>query len=79
LKSFKRVAVPAGGRRRVTFALPATQLGFYDRALRYVLEPGTIDVFVGTSSDALVDAGAVKLAGERTEVDKSFAGVVTVA
>jgi beta-glucosidase len=79
LKSFKRVAVAAGGRRRVTFEVPATQLGFYDRSLRYVLEPGAIDVFVGTSSEALVEAGTVKLAGERTEVEKSFAGPVVVA
>jgi beta-glucosidase len=79
LKSFKRVAVAAGERRRVTFEVPATQLGFYDRSLRYVLEPGSIDVFAGTSSDRLVAAGTVKLAGERTEVEKSFGGPIAVA
>ena len=58
LKAFARVEVPAGVSRRITFRLPVGQLGFYDRDLRYVVEPGEIEVMVGTSSQDLIRAGS---------------------
>jgi beta-glucosidase len=64
LKGFVRVSVPAGESREVTFTTPVGQLGFYDRELAYVVEPGEIDVFVGTSSTALVRAGSVTVVGD---------------
>jgi len=59
LKSFVRVGLAPGESRTVTFDTPVGQLGFYDRDLDYAVEPGRIDVFVGTSSADLVDAGSV--------------------
>ena len=41
--------------RTVTFETPVGQLGFHDRELRYAVEPGRIDVLVGSSSADLVD------------------------
>ena len=58
LKGFKRVRLAAGEKRTVTFTLTVGQLGFYDRDERLVVEPGTIEVMVGSSSDD------VRLAGE---------------
>jgi beta-glucosidase len=58
LKGFARVGLPPGGSARVTFDLPVGQLGFYDRDLEYVVEPGSIDVLVGTSSADLDLAGS---------------------
>jgi beta-glucosidase len=58
LKGFARVGLPAGGAARVTFDLPVGQLGFYNRDLEYVVEPGSIDVLVGTSSADLEVAGS---------------------
>ena len=48
LKSFARVELAPGESRTVTFRVPVAQLGFYDRELSYVVEPGAIQVFVGT-------------------------------
>ena len=59
LKGFARVSVPAGESRSVRFEVPIGQIGFYDRGLRYVVEPGDIQLFVGTSSESLIDAGTV--------------------
>jgi beta-glucosidase len=59
LKSFVRVGLAPGESRTVTFETPVGQLGFYDRDLDYAVEPGRIDVFVGTSSADLLDAGPV--------------------
>ena len=56
LKSFVRLTLEPGA-SRITFDVPVGQLGFYDRDLEYVVEPGVIEVFVGTASDALVAAG----------------------
>lgn len=80
LKSFARVELPAGGSTQITFRLPAAQLGFHDRDIRYVVEPGQIEVLVGTSSRDLVEAGTFTMvpdpSGRPTE--KTFHGTVEV-
>ncbi|MGI8655755.1 MAG: beta-glucosidase BglX [Pyrinomonadaceae bacterium] len=50
LEGFERVALRPGERRRVSFMLGAKQLGFYNRRMRFVVEPGMFQVFVGTNS-----------------------------
>ena len=50
LKGFERVALLPGERRRVEFTLTPEHLGFYDREMRFTVEPGAFKVFVGTSS-----------------------------
>lgn len=50
LKGFQRIALRPGEKRRVTFALGPEHLGFYDRQMRFVVEPGEFRVFVGASS-----------------------------
>ncbi|HEY0099145.1 MAG TPA: beta-glucosidase BglX [Pyrinomonadaceae bacterium] len=50
LKGFERVTLNAGERRRVAFKLTPAELGFYNRDLRFVVEPGAFKVFAGTSS-----------------------------
>ncbi|HEV2882773.1 MAG TPA: beta-glucosidase BglX [Pyrinomonadaceae bacterium] len=50
LKGFERVTLAPGERRRVEFRLTPEHLGFYDRALRFTVEPGEFKVFAGTSS-----------------------------
>jgi len=80
LKSFVRVSLAPGESRTVTFATPAGQLGFHGRDLDYVVEPGRIDVLVGTSSAAadLTDAGHVTITAAPTCPTKAFDGTVTV-
>ena len=81
LKSFVRVELAPGESRTVTFRVPVAQLGFYDRGLSYVVEPGAIQVFVGRSSDDLIEAGKVTVtegpSGERPT--KAFDGSVSIA
>jgi beta-glucosidase len=50
LKGFERVALRPGERRRVEFTLTPEHLGFYDREMRFTVEPGAFKVFVGASS-----------------------------
>lgn len=80
LASFVRVELAAGEARTITFATPVGQLGFYDRELAYVVEPGHLDVFVGTSSADLVEAGSVTVVADPNgrPPRKAFDGSVTI-
>jgi beta-glucosidase len=79
LKGFVRVPLPAGEARTVTFTTPVGQLGFYDKDLAYVVEPGALEVFVGTSSTDLTAAGTVVVVVDpATPAGKLFDGAVAV-
>ena len=50
LKSFRRVALAPGEKKMVEFTLTPDELGFDDRAGRFVVEPGEFRVWVGPNS-----------------------------
>jgi len=80
LKGFQRVTLAAGEKRTITFTLAVSQLGFCDRDERLVVEPGTIEVMVGSSSDDVRLAGEFEITGETTDVStiKTFFSAVDV-
>ena len=59
LKGFQRVTLQPGERRTLHFTVAREQLGFYDAALRYVVEPGAFKVMAGRSSEdaEMLEAG----------------------
>ena len=50
LKGFSRVPLKPGERKEVSFLLTPKELGFYGADMRWSVEPGDVEVFVGTSS-----------------------------
>lgn len=56
LKGFQRITLRAGEKRHVEFLLTTAQLGFWRRDNRFVVEPGTFEVFVGTNSVSGLEA-----------------------
>jgi beta-glucosidase len=56
LKGFQRVTLKPGEKRRVEFTLTSEQLGFWNRQMRYVVEPGEFKVMVGSSSADVIEA-----------------------
>jgi beta-glucosidase len=50
LKGFQRITLAAGETRKVMFELDTANLAFYDTRMKLVVEPGTIQVWLGTSS-----------------------------
>lgn len=51
LRRFQRVSLKPGERRTVTFVLPGEELAFWDVSKHdFVVEPGKVDVAVGSSS-----------------------------
>ena len=68
LKGFKRVALAPGETKTLTFELAVSHLGFYDRAMAFVVEPGTIEVAVGSSSEDIRASGTFDIVGAVTDV-----------
>lgn len=50
LKGFKRVTLNAGETQEVSFEMTYTDLGFYDRHMSYIVEPGLFSVIAGLNS-----------------------------
>ncbi len=80
LKGFKRVTLNPGETKTVTFELAVEQLAFYNRRMEYVLEPGDIRLWVGTSSADLPLHTDIRLEGDPVVVtEKRFFSQVTVS
>lgn len=53
LKGFKRLSLVPGECKTVTFYLHTNQLGLYNKAMRYMIQPGKIDLLIGRSAKDL--------------------------
>ncbi len=72
LKGFRRVSLRAGESRRIRFALQTAQLGFYGIDMRYIVEPGEIEVMIGASAEDTRLRARVTLEGEAGYPEKAF-------
>lgn len=68
LSGFARVALAPGERAEVTFRLHADRTSFTGLNLRRIVEPGTIEVFVGPSSGDLPCSASFELTGPLREL-----------
>jgi beta-glucosidase len=80
LKGFKRITLRPGERKTVTFTLYANQLGSYDEETGYALQPGTVEVLLGDSSQHLPLSAAFEIIGQTTDIsqDKVFFSDVSI-
>ncbi len=63
LKDFARVSLKAGESKVVDFTITPDKLGFYDKKMNWIVEPGEFSVMIGASSadeDLLKDTFIVK-------------------
>ena len=56
LRGFQRVTLAPGETKKVTFRIDKGDVGFYDNAGRFRVEPGTIELYAGDSSTAELTA-----------------------
>jgi beta-glucosidase len=56
LKGFQRITLQPGEKRRVEFALTHDHLAFWNRDMRFVVEPGEFRVMVGSNSRDVIEA-----------------------
>jgi beta-glucosidase len=55
LKGFQRVTLRAGEKRRVEFTLGPKELGFYNRTMNFIVEPGEFKIMAGSNSEDLIE------------------------
>lgn len=65
LQSFHRVTLDPGAAVEVTFVVPVAALGFAGPDMDHVVEPGVIELSIGTSATELRSAGHVTIAGSQ--------------
>lgn len=63
LAGFCRVSLESGQTCSVQFALKLSQLGFLDKSDNFIVEPGTIDVMIGSSSEDIRLRGEFRING----------------
>lgn len=51
LRGFQQITLEPGEQKEVSFSLEKRDLGFYNKELEYVVEPGDFEIMVGNSSD----------------------------
>ena len=68
LAGFRRVALAAGDRVTVSFALHAEQLAYTGADYRRVIEPGRVTLWLGTSAADLPLKASVELVGQPVEL-----------
>ncbi len=61
LRGFRRIHLPPGRRETVAFEIGPADLAFYDRTLRKVIEPGNVEILVGSSSDDIRAHGILEI------------------
>lgn len=68
LAGFKRLTLAPGEKKTVKFHLNTAQLGYYNEDMEFVVEPGQLTVYAGTSSKDLPLHQVLKLTGKKTNV-----------
>jgi beta-glucosidase len=58
LKGFERVHLAPGETKTLSFTIPPDELKLYNRAMKFVLEPGEFSVMVGASSSDIRQNGS---------------------
>jgi len=56
LKGFEKIFLKKGETKKVTFTLGADDLRFYNDKLEYIYEQGEFEVFVGNSSENVIQS-----------------------
>jgi beta-xylosidase len=78
LKGFKRIRAAPGETRHLTFHLDLGQFAFYDREMRFVVEPGDFGIYVGSSSEDIRLMATFRATGETRVVRRSEVRPTTV-
>lgn len=68
LKGFKRVSLKPGEKKTIKFNLSTEQLAFYDKDMNLIVEPGTFEVMVGSSSEDIRLKGKFEVVGNIKKV-----------
>lgn len=65
LYGYIRVRLNKGAEARITFTFPVYLLSYYNRKNEYIIEPGEVKVFIGSSSDDIRASTVFNILGEK--------------
>jgi beta-glucosidase len=65
LRGFRRTHLLPGERKRVTFTLPVELLAYFDATMQLSVEPATVQIMAGNSSQNLPLRGSITLSGAK--------------
>jgi len=68
LKGFQRLHLLPEQSCQVDFSINTAQFAFYDTGMRYIIEPGEIEVLVGSSSEDIRLQATLRIVGDKTLV-----------
>jgi beta-glucosidase len=64
LKGYIRLGLQPGEQKTVTFQMNVDQLAFYNNDLELIIEPGTVEIMVGSSSEDIRLRGSIEIVGK---------------
>jgi beta-glucosidase len=70
LRGFVRLHLLPGEKKSIHFDLPVNMLAYYAEGLKLVLEPGTVKILVGSSSEDIRLQAAFEVSGESKQIVK---------
>jgi len=70
LRGFARLHLLPGEKKHIRFDLPVNMLAYYGEGLKLVLEPGTVKVLVGSSSEDIRLQAVFEVSGENNQIVK---------
>ncbi|MCH4021292.1 MAG: glycoside hydrolase family 3 C-terminal domain-containing protein [Erysipelotrichaceae bacterium] len=71
LRAFCRITLQPGEIKTVTFHVPIHALGYYNREMKFVVEPGEVEVYAGTSSADLPLQDEFLITGDVEDITKN--------
>jgi beta-glucosidase len=71
LVGFKRIYLKGREEVEVSMKMPVNLLGFYNKEIKKVVEPGEIKIMIGSSSEDIRLDGSFTVAGDETEVSET--------
>ncbi|MED4224490.1 glycoside hydrolase family 3 N-terminal domain-containing protein [Neobacillus cucumis] len=68
LVAFQKVELDSREEKQILFEISCRQLGYYDENMDFVVEPGSADIMVGTSSKNIVAKHQINITGNKLNV-----------
>ena len=51
LKGFKKVSIKPGEITTLSFSIPCSELGLWNKDMNYIIEPGEFEIMIGASAE----------------------------
>ncbi len=71
LVGFKRIYLEGGKEAKVNVKMPVNLLGFYNNEMKKVVEPGEVEIMIGSSSEGIRLDDSFTIEGKVSEIDDS--------